>query len=74
MMPCTLPTYLPYISIQHNLVHDIVLVELRREPQQNILFHIYLYNLKVVLPSPETLSWDACSMAHLGTHSPMHLK
>jgi hypothetical protein len=29
---------------------------------------------KVVVPSPNTLSWDACSMTHLETHSPMHLK
>jgi hypothetical protein len=43
MTPRTLPTYLPCIGVQHNLIHDIVLVELRREPQQNILFHIYLY-------------------------------
>jgi hypothetical protein len=43
MMPRTLPTYLHYIGVQHNLIYDIVFVELRRESQQNILFHIYLY-------------------------------
>jgi hypothetical protein len=31
-------------------------------------------HLKVVVPSPDTLSWDACSMTHLETHSQMHLK
>ena len=30
--------------------------------------------IKVVVPSPNTLSWDATSMTHLETHSPMHLK
>jgi hypothetical protein len=28
----------------------------------------------VVVPSPNNLSWDACSMTHLETHSPMQLK
>jgi hypothetical protein len=34
----------------------------------------YCLLCKVVVPSPQTLSWDACSMTHLETHSPMHLK
>jgi hypothetical protein len=29
-----------------------------------------LFLVKVVVPSPQTLSWDACSMTHLETHSP----
>jgi hypothetical protein len=33
-----------------------------------------IYKAKVVVPSLDTLSWDACSMTHLETHSSMHLK
>jgi hypothetical protein len=29
---------------------------------------------KVVVPSPATLFWDACSITYLKTHSSMHLK
>ena len=41
MMPPTLPMYFHSISGQHNHIYNDVLVELGREPQQNILFHIY---------------------------------
>jgi hypothetical protein len=39
----TLPMYFHSIGGQHNHIYDDVLVELGREPQQNILFHIYIY-------------------------------
>jgi hypothetical protein len=39
----TLPMYFHSIGGQHNHIHNDVLVELGREPQQNILFHIYIY-------------------------------
>jgi hypothetical protein len=43
MTPRTLPMYFHSIGGQHNHIHNDVLVELGREPQQNILFHIYIY-------------------------------
>jgi hypothetical protein len=43
MMARTLPMYFHSIGGQHNHIHNDVLVELGREPQQNILFHIYIY-------------------------------
>jgi hypothetical protein len=43
MMACILPMYFHSIGGQQNHIHDIVFFELGREPQQNILFHIYIY-------------------------------
>jgi hypothetical protein len=39
----TLPMYLHSIGRQQNHIHNIVLFELGREPQKNILLHIYIY-------------------------------
>jgi hypothetical protein len=39
----TLPMYFHSIGGQHNHIHNDALVELSRKPQQNILFHIYIY-------------------------------
>jgi hypothetical protein len=39
----TLQMYFHSIGGQQNHIHDIVLFEFDREPQQNILFHIYIY-------------------------------
>jgi hypothetical protein len=33
-----------------------------------------LFYIKVVVPSPNTLPWDACTMTNLETQSPMYLK
>jgi hypothetical protein len=42
MITHTLPMYFHSIGGQQNHIHDIVFFELSREPQQNILFHIYI--------------------------------
>jgi hypothetical protein len=42
--------------------------------EQDATNSVKLQQMYVVVPSPNTLSWDACSMTHLETHSPMHLK
>jgi hypothetical protein len=43
MMAHTLPMYFHFIGRQQNHVHNVLFFELSREPQQNILFHIYIY-------------------------------
>jgi hypothetical protein len=40
----TLPMYFHFIGGQQNHVHDVLLFELGREPQQNISYiYIYIY-------------------------------
>jgi hypothetical protein len=40
-------------------------------PENVYFIHAWI---KVVVPSPDTLSWNVQSMIHLEIHSPMHLK
>jgi hypothetical protein len=50
----------------------------RYDRTQNLSAHLLSLSgiecYKVVVLSPNTLTWDACSMTHLETNSPMHLK
>jgi hypothetical protein len=58
--------------IQHTYHITIIQISSRHHIKNIEQFHTW--EIRVVVPSANTLSWDACSMIHLETHSPMHLK